>query len=373
MPFAPTVSDQSGLLLAQGISTAGGAVAQGMIRSKEQQRADKEKAKQESEARARLLQIADALGVPGAEHMSTGQLSGVIDAETVKHARKVESDRQAFETTRLGLDVAQANRADRAMGQTDAAMARAAADNAAATQALTGAMATPESIRRPGAALNIYAGQGGTDFATAQKLMEVDRLLQGSRLAPPTYQNVGPGVAVVDPGTGKPQVVQLPTPAREPQAASLEGTYATPQEALTAATQVAAAANIGANRLRLTRDEKSGRFYFTVGGESAQREDPLAQAVASANSPAGQAAQALKVALDLENNRPWFNAESKIRNAKLAANATAQAAGQALPFPEIKGKETPPPQEQTPAPKSQPAKETKAPATLTPAEAFGGF
>jgi hypothetical protein len=374
MPFAPATTDQSGQILAQGIMTAANAFGNQFAKNKEQERADKEKAKQESDARARLLKIADALSLPGAEHMSTAELSGVIDAETLKHARTIQQQEEARANTRLGLDVAQANRADRAMTQTDTAMARAAQDNAAATAALQGATATPAAIRRPGAALNLYTGQGGTDFATAQKLMETDRLLQGSTsLRPPTYQNVGPGVAVVDPGTGKPQVVQLPTPQREPAATPTGGTHATLEEAATAAQALAQKLNIGTNRLRTLYDEKTGRFYNTIGGDSRPSEagllDVAQKEAAYNNSPEGQADAALKEATKLETDRPWFNADTKIHTAKVIANAAARAAGRALPYPGLDEKTV----KETPSTKAQAPKETKAPAAGDPASKFGGF
>lgn len=380
MPFAPVTTDRSAEMIFGGLNNLASGISDRFRRDKEQERADKEKAKQESDARARLLKIADALSLPGAEHMSTAELSGVIDAETVKHARKVESDRQAFETTRLGLETLAATRAVTAQQQAADAITRNNTDNAAATKALVESADIPIGVRNPNAALNLYSGQGGTDFATAQKLMETDRLLQGSTsLRPPTYQNVGPGVAVVDPGTGKPQVVQLPTPQREPAATPTGGTHATLEEAATAAQALAQKLNIGTNRLRTLYDEKTGRFYNTIGGDSRPSEagllDTAQKEAAYANSPEGQADAALKEALAIEKDPPFFffNKEAQkqqaIHQSKVLANAAARAAGREIPFPGLDEKTA----KETPSPKAQAPKETKAPAGDNPAAKFGGF
>lgn len=175
MPYAPTVNDMSGQILGQGILAAGQSIATGIKDSVEANKRAKEQAKLDLEQREKLLSIATALGIEGADHMSTGELSGAVDGAAIQHARKLEDNRSAMDERRLRIDEAGNARADQYQNDQQTSTELARRNNELAVQAVTGAGSIPGMLRRPDASQQIYRGAGGQDFDTLLKLNSMDR------------------------------------------------------------------------------------------------------------------------------------------------------------------------------------------------------
>ena len=317
MPYAPTVNDNSGQILAQGINQGISALAQGLQRNfEERKKKEEEKKAKEAVMSAGKGLFGDAFDLKDAPQETWGTIIQLSQAKQQEPLRQLAQENAQL---RQNIDLAQLEQMSQTMSQqqTDRSAINAAVASPWADQSMSGAATR--------------ALQRGATPKTAMELAQMGEVLAqtNQRTTPPPSWSP----TMVDVGDGRKALMTSPrsaVPVKDAAAPVPRGLTADLMNLDAAAKQAEAAGDTAlAATLRQAMQSQANRG----GGEKPATTGNITAAMMAANV-ISETQNYLK-----QNPKAGFlqsqaTYDAEVLRRKAAANAAAQAIGETPPYPE---------------------------------------